>query len=280
MEQINEILKQVTPTEGNYLQELLSSPIKRLAQFSDVELTQEEICAALTQAKATKHAQITMEKNQDERRRQSDILMKPFTPADFLKYCDGYYLHRFNRKFILDGYNKPLIEKLCQYFTMDPDFENNEFSHNKGLLIMGNVGVGKTELMRFMQKNKKCCFKIASCIDIADEFVYLDKDETIEKIYSTPLDKALHDPSVFFQRKIGYCFDDLGTEEIKNNYGNKKNVMADIIMAIYQKKDFSKYHITTNLNPEEIEQRYGTRVKSRLREMFNVFVLTGEDRRV
>jgi len=29
-------------------------------------------------------------------------------------------------------------------------------------------------------------------------------------------------------------------------------------------------HITTNLNAEEIEDRYGNRVRSRLREMVNV----------
>ncbi|NEW80122.1 MAG: ATPase, partial [Gelidibacter sp.] len=32
----------------------------------------------------------------------------------------------------------------------------------------------------------------------------------------------------------------------------------------------SKTHITTNLNAEELETRYGSRVRSRLREMFNL----------
>ncbi|MDT8347935.1 MAG: ATPase, partial [Flavobacteriaceae bacterium] len=31
-----------------------------------------------------------------------------------------------------------------------------------------------------------------------------------------------------------------------------------------------KTHITTNLNAEELEARYGSRVRSRLREMFNL----------
>ncbi len=31
-----------------------------------------------------------------------------------------------------------------------------------------------------------------------------------------------------------------------------------------------KTHITTNLNAEELEERYGNRVRSRLREMFNL----------
>lgn len=60
----------------------------------------------------------------------------------------------------------------------------------------------------------------------------------------------------------------------------KKNVMADVLQAVYNKKNFSKFHITTNLmNKEEIEAKYGSRVNSRLREMFNVFSLEGTDRR-
>lgn len=143
---------------------------------------------------------------------------------------------------------------------------------------MGDVGTGKTEIMKFFQKNKKACFTIKSCVDIAADFsIY--KNE-IDETYSTPIEKPLNDPDVFFQREIGYCFDDLGTEEVKNDYGNKKNVMADIIMAVYNKKNFTKFHITTNLmNKEEIEGKYGSRVNSRLREMFNVFSLDGNDRR-
>jgi hypothetical protein len=40
-------------------------------------------------------------------------------------------------------------------------------------------------------------------------------------------------------------------------------------------------HITTNLNAEEIEERYGNRVRSRLREMVNVigFDINTKDKR-
>lgn len=56
--------------------------------------------------------------------------------------------------------------------------------------------------------------------------------------------------------------------------------MADILMEIYKRKDYEKFFITTNLNNEEIELKYGSRVLSRLREMFNVFILEGKDRRI
>lgn len=224
-----------------------------------------------------------MRQNEEERRRRANEVMNPFTAEEFIRFCVRYYTERFNSAFIFDDKNKMLIDKLSQYFTGDERFLEGGYSFDKGILIMGNVGVGKTEIMKFMQKNKKSCFKIVSCNDVSNEFLLYagDKDNqgTIENIYSTPIEKALNDPSVFYQRKIGFCFDDLGTEEIKNSFGNKKNVMADVIMAIYNKRDFSRFHITTNLTGEEIENRYGTRVISRIREMFNVFVLEGNDRR-
>jgi DNA replication protein DnaC len=57
--------------------------------------------------------------------------------------------------------------------------------------------------------------------------------------------------------------------------------MADIILNRYDNPKIPHHmtHLTTNLKPDEIEQAYGTRVRSRMREMFNVILLTGPDRR-
>lgn len=203
--------------------------------------------------------------------------MQPFTPEQLINFCSDFYQERFGREFIIDDDNEALVNTLARYFTNSKEFEAGSFSLNKGILIMGNVGTGKTEIMKYFQKNKKACYQVLSCPEVANNFsIYR---EEFDKIYSIPKENAMNDSTFFFQRRMGRCFDDLGTEEIKNDYGNKKNTMADIIMAIYQTKDYRHVHITTNLNEEEIEPKYGTRVKSRLREMFNVFVLNGNDRR-
>jgi len=43
-----------------------------------------------------------------------------------------------------------------------------------------------------------------------------------------------------------------------------------------------KTHITTNLNGDEIEEMYGTRVRSRMREQFNLIAFdeAAKDKRV
>lgn len=69
-----------------------------------------------------------------------------------------------------------------------------------------------------------------------------------------------------------YCFDDLGIEQNMKHFGNESNVMAEILLSRY---DLLRYrgiitHATTNLNANELEKLYGNRVRSRLREMFNL----------
>jgi DNA replication protein DnaC len=69
-----------------------------------------------------------------------------------------------------------------------------------------------------------------------------------------------------------FCFDDLGVEPMGRHYGQDCNVMGEILLSRYELflKSKLKTHATTNLNAEELEERYGSRVRSRMREMFNL----------
>jgi DNA replication protein DnaC len=68
------------------------------------------------------------------------------------------------------------------------------------------------------------------------------------------------------------CFDDLGTENNLKYFGNECNIIAEILLSRYDlfinKKIIT--HITTNLSATEIENQYGNRVRSRLRELCNL----------
>ena len=70
-----------------------------------------------------------------------------------------------------------------------------------------------------------------------------------------------------------YCFDDLGTETTSKYFGNDCNVMAEILLTRYDlfKEKGIITHLTTNLSATEIESQYGNRLRSRMREMFNLF---------
>lgn len=79
-------------------------------------------------------------------------------------------------------------------------------------------------------------------------------------------------------RLSGYCFDDLGAEKQIKHFGNDCNVMAEILISRYEQfiENNSITHITTNLSASELENYYGNRVRSRLRNMFNLIAFDRE----
>ena len=69
-----------------------------------------------------------------------------------------------------------------------------------------------------------------------------------------------------------FCFDDLGVEPTGRHYGKDCNVMGEILLSRYELfvNHNIRTHCTTNLNARELEERYGKRVRSRMRQMFNL----------
>ena len=137
----------------------------------------------------------------------------------------------------------------------------------KGILLTGPIGCGKTTLLKLMQKiptNRKN-FGVYATRQIVSEFMQTGF-ETIEKYSSGNLYNETRQ-----MRSI--CFDDLGAETTSKYFGNDCNVMAEILLTrydLYKDKGLIT-HITTNLTAGEIESIYGNRLRSRMREMFNLF---------
>jgi hypothetical protein len=116
-------------------------------------------------------------------------------------------------------------------------------------------------------------FHFKPCREVSFEFIQ-DGYEVIHR-YSK-LSFSAHKP-------VAYCFDDLGAEQAFKYYGNECNVMAEIILSRYDCYVGSDMitHLTTNLSATEIETMYGPRVRSRMREMFNLVAFErSEDKRV
>ncbi len=194
--------------------------------------------------------------------------MLPFQLKNNIRHYDfkttWHYLQELGRqkygpKFTLYKTDKILIYKLLIYFIRD---EENCKIHNidldKGILLNGPIGCGKTTLMNLMKhfvySNHNYIIKSAS--DVAIEFNNIGYP-TITKYGKS--------------EKI-YCFDDLGIENNIKHYGNECNTIAEIILSRYDLQIYGGLitHATTNLNAEELEKLYGNRVRSRLRSMFNL----------
>lgn len=243
-------------------------PVEASEIFKEVELTTEERELALLEARQKKAAKLRAE---EYKKKLGHSPVYPRYTAEQLME-DVKKIHGF----ILDEYNTGIVENLCRYFTHDP---RCTYDFKKGLLMYGPVGCGKTTLMEFFRHNQTNSFACFPVRDISDLYSK-GKDGGSDAILRF---KALLPSSdinkTFGQHFIGVCFDDLGTEVDKKHYGNESNVMAEILLTRYDRfknpdhKDKSKWgktHITTNLNTTQLEERYGKRVRSRLREMFNV----------
>lgn len=159
----------------------------------------------------------------------------------------------------------PIIYKLIAYFLKDePTCFQNNINLNKGILLSDPIGCGKTSIMNIMKylTPTEHKFFVKPCRDISFEFIQ-DGYQIIHKYSKGKLYE--YEPKTI-------CFDDLGTESNLKYYGNECNVMAEILLSRYDVYIAKRIqtHITTNLSASEIETQYGNRVRSRMRELFNL----------
>jgi DNA replication protein DnaC len=79
--------------------------------------------------------------------------------------------------------------------------------------------------------------------------------------------------------KVVYL-DDVGSEETVNHYGSKINWFKEFLESYYlNSTDFSRLILSTNCNFDQIQEKYGFRVRSRMKEMFNIIDVKGKDLR-
>ena len=159
----------------------------------------------------------------------------------------------------------PILYKLIAYFLKDePTCFQYNINLNKGILLSGPIGCGKTSIMNIMKylTPTEHKFFVKPCRDISFEFIQ-DGYQIIHKYSKGKLYE--YEPKTI-------CFDDLGTESNLKYYGNECNVMAEILLSRYDVYIAKRIqtHITTNLSASEIETQYGNRVRSRMRELFNL----------
>lgn len=178
--------------------------------------------------------------------------------------------NEFVNEFNIDKENENEIYALSLYFNEKSEFEqfNEHFSIQKGIMLLGGVGTGKTLLMRIFQrylslKGKTFAYKHIN--QIANEYI---------EIGFSAFNRF--DAKDLWIDEVG-LFD----KESVKRYGNNVNVLEELIMHRYDRFVFAgvKTHVTSNLTPAQMQSEYDPRIWSRLKEMCNMIPLTGRDRR-
>lgn len=178
------------------------------------------------------------------------------------------------KKFNVDNENDVEINQILLYLERNEKF-NKQYTYgkrniNKGFLIIGNKGSGKTtilEICRLLLRQTPLSFRKLSTSEVIDSF-------------------SERGTEYLRELKDNIFFDDLGFEKPASHYADKRELMQDIIYSRYDNFRFGKQitHFTTNLFPQEIIDRYGDLIWSRLQEMCNIIIIGGSakstDRRI
>lgn len=164
----------------------------------------------------------------------------------------------FGKKFKIYREDREILYKLCLYFIKDRvRCSQLGIDVDKGILLSGPVGCGKTSLMKllkYMVPHRRP-YAVIPSRNIVFAFNHLGY-------------KVIGD----YGDSQSYCLDDLGVEPGGVHFGKECNVLGEILLSRYEL--FIEHrlmtHATTNLNAQELEGRYGNRVRSRMRELFNL----------
>ena len=177
-----------------------------------------------------------------------------------LEYLEAKGKLLYGEDFRIFKKDRPLIRKLCAYIIKDHKAcRRHRMSLDKGLLLTGPVGCGKTSLMKLIRyvSPGKPPYEMIPSRNVVFSFNHLGF-KTVQE----------------YGDSGSYCFDDLGLEPFGRFYGKDANVMGEVLLSRYEcyqtTRGRLKTHATTNLNAAELEERYGTRVRSRMRELFNL----------
>ncbi|WP_431126152.1 ATPase [Flagellimonas flava] len=164
----------------------------------------------------------------------------------------------FGRQFKIYDEDREILFKLCNYAIRDfGTCRKMGIDPNKGILLSGPVGCGKTSLMkllRYVTPHFKP-YEMMPCRNIVFGFNHIG-----HRIIEDYGDGRF------------YCFDDLGIEPMGRHFGKDCNVMGEILLSRHELflNSGLRTHATTNLNAQELEERYGARVRSRMRQLFNL----------
>ncbi|HZG00412.1 MAG TPA: hypothetical protein VEY71_05380, partial [Chitinophagales bacterium] len=191
------------------------------------------------------------------------------------------------RKLQFEPWRDEALQVLCQYFSDDASFEERgqalgrSWSLEKGILIVGPVGCGKTSMLRLFEMNQKRSFRMFNTLEVYED-IRCQKEKGDRKRLVAQLagrQPGMHGKVVFGQDYEDVALDDLGTDQACNDYGTSEDFIADLLYKRHEAKLTT--HGTSNLVKLDADhfpfrERYGDRLASRFAQMFNMIIFPND----
>lgn len=177
-----------------------------------------------------------------------------------------YYLEdNLRSRFIKHEHINQQQEALMQIAKWYVKDNTGKLNPEKGLLIRGGIGTGKTLIAEAIRDTH---FTIMHNVA---QFIHSTELTEIFVEKKTEIIEACK------QRNL-LIVDDVGVEQSEiNRFGSKFQPFVEIVDERYRRQKQSV--LTSNLNAKMFAEKYGDRIVSRIRETFNDLILKGEDLR-
>ncbi len=215
---------------------------------------------------------------------------KTITSNQFWKFFKLYFEKINKKEFIETQESKSFVYTLIYYFLRDEEFyksplihkiSNCEISLDKGLIIVGGFGVGKTVIL------KTICIMIESLSQNFNKYPvrFHNSIEIVEQFENSPSE---YKNDIINRFSKGFrIFDDIKNEREASNYG-KVDLFREIL---YKRHEFKNFRTILLCNydsdfPNDMNQaiesfgRYGDRNYDRLFEGFNFVELKEKSKRI
>ena len=183
---------------------------------------------------------------------KSKLLGIPFSEEDLFARIKARYVldvrqrgNRFFEDMELDG----KIRRVAKWLL----------SPAQGLILRGDMGTGKSTLLRAIYRTFSCFSTFATAPELFDTY------------------RSLLGGGRYMTEHMLFI-DDVGTEPSRCViYGEEHNPLARILLQRYDKCRYTL--LASNLTFSEIGERYGCRVADRIRETFREIVFVGKSYR-
>ncbi|RDY57701.1 hypothetical protein DX873_17525 [Flagellimonas nanhaiensis] len=208
---------------------------------------------------------------------KTEIMDFPLSKEEYKRFFVWHAYKAMQKRPIPTEYKiNSVIKTILLYFFNDPDFNKygkvkNNASLAKGILIIGDNGIGKSMLFEILgemgrelikcSNYGKMSFKEVSAIKFVLDFMDSAKShrEAIKKF----------ELSDYYEYPL--MIDDLGRED---KAFSRHELMGNLLFERHRRQ--SKTYATTNKSLDELTMRYDDHIGDRIPEMFNIIYWRGK----